>query len=401
MSSSCTPPRSIDFDRVVERRGGDSRKWGDVAARWGHPDVLPMPMADMDFPVAPAIQQALEARVAHGLFGYTRVGEGFTEALRGWLERRHGWAVDPAWVVPAAGVVPAVYAAVRARCAAGEGVVVQPPVYARFLRLEALGVRQIEAPLTLVGETYRMDLEALDVLLRRVPARVLLLCNPHNPVGRVWSPGELEALAAFCVARDLTVVADEVFADLCLPGQRVTPFASLGADIAARTVTCTSASKAFNLAGLGCAAALVPDPALRKAVGAALAATGFTTPGPFGLAASCAAWEQGEPWLEALLPYLAGNMAELGGWLARALPRARLIPAQAGYLAWIDLRAYGRDSDALYQLALDGARVALVAGTHFGAGGQGFLRMNLGCPRATLREALERLERGLVPALEG
>jgi cystathionine beta-lyase len=390
----------FDFDLPVDRRGTDARKWGDVQARWGHPDVLPMPLADMDFRVAPVIQQALATRLEHGVFGYTRVSGAWLEALCAWMSRRHGWRVTPDQVVPAPGVVPAAYAAVRALCPDGGGVVVQPPLYPRLLGLEPLGVEPRLEPLAEVDGHYRMDLDALEARLAGEPARVLVLCNPHNPVGRAWSREELEALGSLCLRHELWVVADEVFGDLCQPGQRFTPFASLSPELAARTVTCTSASKAFNLAGLSTAAAIVPDPAMRQRVRATLAATGFTTPGPFGLAATVAAYEGGEPWLEALLPYLATNASALEAWLSRALPRARLLPMEAGYLAWIDLRAYGSDADTLYRLALDRSRVALVRGTHFGAVGEGFLRMNLGCPRATLREALDRLERGLVPALE-
>ncbi len=393
-------PIDFDFDRIVDRRGGDSRKWGDVQARWGHADVLPMPMADMDFPVAPAVQRALQRRLDHGLFGYTRVDQAFGAAACDWLERRHRWAVDPAWLVPAPGVVPAVYAAARALCSDGGAVVVQPPLYARFLKLGALGVRQLDSPLVLEGERYRMDLEALEVLMDRQPVRALLLCNPHNPVGRAWSRSELRALGELCSRRDLTIIADEVFGDLCLPGQRFTPFASIDPELAARTITCTSASKAFNLAGLSTAVAIVRDPLLRESLEGELAATGFTTPGPFGLAASCAAWEHGGPWLDALLPYLAANFSELEAWLGRVLPSARLVPAQAGYLAWVDLRALGRCTDELHRIAVDHARVAPVRGTHFGAVGEGFLRFNIGCPRATLHQAMAQLERGFVPALE-
>jgi cystathionine beta-lyase len=389
------PP--FDFDTPRERRGTDSRKWGDPEGSWGHPDVLPMPMADMDFPVAPAIQEALEDRVGHGIFGYTRVGEAYRQALCGWMGRRHGWQVHPDWVLPAPGVVPAAYAAARALCAPGGSIAVLSPIYPRFLRFAALGLDQRVIPLRLEGGRYVMDPETLEARLE--DARVLLLCNPHNPVGRVWSRRELEALGELCLRRQLWVIADEVFADLTAHGHRFTPFASLSPQLADRTVTCTSASKSFNLAGLQCASALVSEPRVRQRVAEALAATGFTTPGPFGLAATRAAYERGEPWLEALLPYLAGNAELLRGWLERVLPQARAIPMEAGYLAWIDLRAYGRDADALFQLALDRARVALVSGARFGPGGEGFVRMNLGCPRATLREALSRLEQHLVPAL--
>ncbi len=395
------PQPSFDFDQVVDRRGSDSRKWGDVRARWGHADVLPMPMADMDFPVAPTIQHCLQGRLDHGVFGYTRVDRAFREAACAWWSQRHGWEVDADWIVPAPGVVPAVLAAVRARCRAGGAVVVQPPLYPRFLHFDALELRQLEQPLVLQGARHHMDLVALEALLERQPARVLLLCNPHNPVGRAWSRGELEALGELSLRHDLLVVADEVFGDLCLPGHRFTPFASIDPALEARTVTCTSASKAFNLAGLHTAVAVAPDPSVRASIQAALASTGFTTPGPFGLAASRAAWERGAPWLDALLPYLASNIAALEAWLTRSLPRARLIAPEAGYLAWIDLRAYERDTDELYRLALERSRVALVSGSHFGQGGDGFLRMNLGCPRATLLEALGRLERSFVPALEG
>ncbi len=390
--------QAFDFDTPVERRGTDSRKWGDPEASWGHADVLPMPMADMDFPVAPPIQRAIEARASHGVFGYTRVDHRYRQALCAWMSRRHTWEPEPSWVLPAPGVVPAVYAAARALCAPGSAVAVLSPIYPRFLHFDALGLGQRSIPLRLEGERYSLDIEALEAQLG--DARVLLLCNPHNPVGRVWRRAELEALGALCLRRELWVITDEVFADLCAPGQRFTPFASLSPELAARTVTCTSASKSFNLAGLQCASALVSDPALRQRVAAALAATGFTTPGPFGLAATVAAYEQGEPWLQALLPYLAANLRALRGWLARALPEARLIPAEAGYLAWIDLRAYGRDADELCRLALVLSRVALVSGLRFGPGGDGFLRLNLGCPRSTLDQALERLERHLVPAIE-
>lgn len=398
-----------DFDTPVDRRGTSSLKWDYGRQHTGlEGPLLPLWLADMDFPAPVEVVEALRRRTEHGIYGYTLEPESYFQAAMAWLSRRHDWPVDRAWLVSCPGVVPAIRLALLAWTQPGEAVVIQPPVYYPFREsILRNGRRVVENPLRLddarldgAGETsarqlgYRMDLEALE---RQIDAgtRLLLLCSPHNPVARVWSRQELEDLAALCRRRGLILVSDEIHHDLIMPGHRHVPTAALSAETAAMTVTLTSATKTFNLAGLGGSLAIIPDPTLRQRFCAVREGLWTEVANAFAVTAVEAAWRHGEAWLEQVLSYVQANYEHLAAFFARRLPAARLLPLEGTYLAWVDLRALGHGDAELKERILRRAGVWLDDGPMFGTGGEGFQRINLACPRVTLQQALERMAAAL------
>ena len=393
-------PALSPFDLVHDRTGTGSLKW-DFAAERGRPTTaLPLWVADMDHATAPSVTSALLWRVRHGIFGYSEPDADYNTALAGWFFRRYDWRIDPAWNVITPGVVPALALAVRALTAPGDVVVIEEPVYYPFREVvEANGRTVVSVPLIRDADgAYRRDAEALEATLARTGARLLLLCNPHNPVGRVWSRDELAQLAEVTARHGVVVVADEIHADLALPGHRTTPFASLSAEVAARTVTCTSPSKAFNLAGLQAANILIPDPALRARFRTELDAGGYSQPNTLGLVACRAAYENGDAWLDELREHIAAAREHVVERL-KAVPGITAAPCEGTYLLWLDctglLATTGLGADELDDFILGEAGLWLDDGAIFGAGGRGFTRMNVACPRAILDEALNRLEAGV------
>lgn len=382
-----------DFDSIIDRSATNSVKWGYRQRLCGREDVLPLWVADMDFAAAPEIQAAVLERAAHPVYGYPLRQDGFFEALMGWSRRRYGWELKRDWLCYAPGVVPAVNAAVLAYTKPGDKVVIQGPVYHPF-RAAALnnGRRLVDNSLALGPEGYRMDLAALE---RAIDPRtkLLILCNPHNPVGRVWTREELSALAELCARRGLIVLSDEIHADIVMPGRRHVPFASVSADAAARSITCLAVSKTFNLAGLCAANVVIPDRRLREDYEAMSESLALNVTNVFGVAAQEAAYTHGEAWLEELLSYVAGNYARLAKALAGG--PVRVMPLEGSYLAWLDCRALGFDDEALKAFFLDRAKLWLDEGLKFGPQGSGFMRLNLACPRATLDEAIARLAAAL------
>ena len=385
------------FDVVPDRRGTASLKW-DFAAERGRPEnVLPLWVADMDHATAPAVTSALLWRTRHGIFGYSEPDEAYRTALTGWFSRRYGWQVEAEWNTVTPGVVPALALAVRALTAPGEAVLIEEPVYYPFRDVVEVNERTVAAvPLVRDADgVYRRDLAALEETIEATGARLLLLCNPHNPVGRVWSRDELAALDEVAARHGVVVVADEIHADLALPGFATTPFASLGRATAVRTITCTSPSKSFNLAGLQVANILIADAHLREAFRRELATTGYSQPNTLGLTACRAAYEGGEAWLDALREHIAAARAHVEARLER-IEGIEAAPCEGTYLLWLDcsgfLEATGLEPDALDDVMLHEAGIWLDDGRIFGAGGEGFTRINVACPRATLDAALDRLE---------
>jgi len=362
---------------VIDRRNTGSEKWERLAGR----DILPMWVADMDVAAPPCVLDALRARLDHGVLGYTRAMPSFTAALAGWLERRHGWRIDPAWVVPTPGMVVAMDQAARVLGEPGSDGLVLTPIYPPFLRAPGHAGRRC-VRVALAGD--RIDWAALERAATPA-ARVLWLCSPHNPTGRVWSREELERLASFALARGLHVVSDEAWMDLVLePGCRHIPFASLSPEIAARTITVLAPSKTFNVPGLSCAAAIIPDPGLRAAY--AKADLGLVPwPNCMGLIAAEAAWTHGDGWLDALLPRLRANRDAVHT-AVNALPGLSSRLPQATYLTWIDCTARGWSDPAA---VFEQGGLGLSDGRPFD--GAGFVRLNYGCPEETLAEGLRRL----------
>lgn len=366
---------------VGARHGTWSEKWD----RWQGRDILPLWVADMDVAAPPAVLAALRARLDHGVLGYTRTPGDFAGSLAAWLARRHRWEIDPAWVLPAPGMVVAMGVAARV-LPPGGGSLVTTPIYPPFLRVAAEAGRQrIDVPLVRTGASWELDWAALE---RAAPqARVLWLCSPHNPTGRTWRHDELARLGDLALRHGLHVVSDEAWMDLVLePGCTHRMFASLSPEIAARTITIVSPSKTFNLPGLSCAAAIVPDAGLRRAWHAAESGL-VPWPNAMGLAAAVAAWSHGEAWLDALLPELRLRRDLVHEAISRLPGLASALP-EATYLAWIDARARGWDDPAA---TCERAGLGLSDGRAFA--GPGFVRLNFACDRPTLDEALRRLGR--------
>lgn len=395
--STATPS---PFDLVPDRTGTASLKWDFAASRQRPANALPLWVADMDHPTSPAITSALLWRVRHGIFGYTDPDDTYNTTLTDWFAHRYHWHIDPTWNTITPGVVPALALAVRALTAPGDAIIIEAPVYYPFREvIEDNGRRAVPVPLRRNADgLYRRDLDALAATLLRTGARTLLLCNPHNPVGRVWTRDELTDLAALTSRYGVRVISDEIHADLTLPGHHTTSFASLGPEVAARTVACTSPSKSFNLAGLQVANILIPSDADRAAFRRELAACGYSQPNTLGLTACQAAYSKAEGWLDELREHIAQARAHVQEVLAE-VPGISVVPAEGTYLLWLDCRELlattGLPASELDQFLLEEAGLWLDDGTLFGASGAGYTRLNVACPRATLDEALARLAQGV------
>jgi cystathionine beta-lyase len=381
----------FDFDTPIDRRGTASLKWDFCERVHGVSGVIPMWVADMDLAAPPVVVKALRARAAHPVYGYPMVPASFWQAAAGWFKRRQGWDVNPSWMTLAPGVVPALNLCVEAFTRPGDKIVIQTPVYHPFYSaIELNGRRIVRNPLRWDGRRFVMDLEGGEAW-RDPRTRMLILCSPHNPVGRVWTREELIALEAACAARDLVVIADEIHGDLILPGHAFTPYATISPAAAARTVTLAAPSKTFNVAGLGTALAIASEARLKDLFDARIQSAGLNVNSVFGLAACEAAYAGGDAWLDALLSYLDGNAAFAERFAADRLPRLGFIRPEGTYLGLLDCRALGLSQMELNDLFLKTARVYFDPGTKFGEELRGFQRINIGCPRAQLREALERV----------
>lgn len=375
-----------DFDKTIDRRATNSYKWDSAPE-----GVLPMWVADMDFRTAPAIIDALQKRVAHGIFGYTRVPDAYYDAVTSWFSRRHGWDIDREWIIYTSGVVPAVSAVIKALTVPGDKVIVQTPVYNCFFSsIRNNGCEIVSNPLRRTADTYEMDFDALERYAADPRAKVMLLCNPHNPAGRVWTPDELTRLGNICLRNGVTVVSDEIHCELVYQGFKYTPFASLSDAFLHRSVTCVSPSKAFNIAGLQIANIVAFDNDLRSRIDKAININEVCDVNPFGVAATIAAYNEGEEWLNQLVDYLHGNYEAMAEFCRRELPEFPITRLEGTYLVWMDCSSLGMPSDALEHALLDDARLWLNAGTMYGAEGEGYMRWNIACPRSVMLDGLNR-----------
>lgn len=375
-----------DFDKTIDRRATNSYKWDSAPE-----GVLPMWVADMDFRTAPAIIDALQKRVAHGIFGYTRVPDAYYDAVTSWFSRRHGWDIDREWIIYTSGVVPAVSAVIKALTVPGDKVIVQTPVYNCFFSsIRNNGCEIVSNPLRRTADTYEMDFDALERCAADPRAKVMLLCNPHNPAGRVWTPDELTRLGNICLRNGVTVVSDEIHCELVYQGFKYTPFASLSDAFLHRSVTCVSPSKAFNIAGLQIANIVTFDADLRRRIDKAININEVCDVNPFGVAATIAAYNEGEEWLNQLVDYLHGNYEAMAEFCRRELPEFPITRLEGTYLVWMDCSSLGMSSDALEHALLDDARLWLNAGTMYGAEGEGYMRWNIACPRSVMLDGLNR-----------
>jgi cystathionine beta-lyase len=391
---------AFDFGTPIDRRRTASLKWDFCERVHGVSGVIPMWVADMDFAAPPAVIEALRTRAGHGIYGYPMVPPSFWDAAVGWLKRRQGWDVRPGQMSLIPGVVPGLNLCVNAFTRPGDTIIIQTPVYHPFYSsIETNGRRVVRNPLKFEGGRFVMDLGSGDPW-SAPRTRMLILCSPHNPVGRVWTREELLRLAEACAARDLVVIADEIHGDLVLPGHRFIPFATLSPDAANRTVTLTAPSKTFNLAGLGTALAIASNPKLKSLFDAQVQSAGLTMGNVFGLAACEAAYAGGDAWLDELLAYLDGNAGFAQEFIATEIPGLKFVRPEGTYLGLLDCRELGMGQKELDDFLLREAKVFFDPGPRFGEELRGYQRINLGCPRALLQEALERIARA-VQALPG
>ena len=376
-----------DFDRQIQRRGTDSYKW-DSASR---EDVLPMWVADMDFQTAPAIIEALQRRVSHGIFGYTRVPESYYKSVTDWFARRHGWTVERRWIIYTSGVVPAVSAIIKALTVPGDKVLVQTPVYNCFFSsIRNNGCETVSSPLIHTGNTFVIDYDDLERKAADPKVKAMLLCNPHNPAGRVWKREELVRIGEICLRHGVTVVSDEIHCELVFPGHTYTPFASISEEFLQHSVTCVSPSKAFNIAGLQIANIVCADASLREKIDRAINDNEVCDVNPFGVIATQAAYNEGEEWLTQLIKYLHTNYLYMQEFCRELLPEFPITTLEGTYLVWMDCRTLGIPSEVLEQRLIEEAGLWINAGTMYGAEGEGFMRWNIACPRAKLAKGLKR-----------
>jgi len=393
----------MDFNEVIERRGTDSLKWDYphiVQKSQEEKDAtrcaLPMWVADMDFRSPEPVTKALLECAKEGLYGYTAKGTGFYGSLKSWLERRHGFQTDTSWFEYTPGVLPGIAAAIQSFTQPGDGVLVQVPVYYPFYRLIRNWDRKIvENPLLFGDEGWKMDFEDLERKAQDPNTKMMILCSPHNPVGRVWTREELTRLGEICIRNGVLVFSDEIHSDLIYEGHRHTPFASISEEFAQHSISAFSPSKTFNLAGFHTSMAVIPDSRMHMLFQMPLQRNRISAISTFGSVAFAAAYNEGEPYLAELMTHLTGNLDFLMDYLKREMPRVRMVRPQGTYLAWMDFRDCGIPPEQVDKFILTQAKVFLDYGSWFGKGGVGFGRMNFACPRPLLEQGLTQIKQAL------
>lgn len=384
---------TYDFDNVPSRRGTNSVKWDINKAD----DFLPLWVADMDFPVAPAIHEALKRRIEHGVFGYTLVPDSFYDAIISWQQRRHDFHVEREWILYIPGVVPATSCAIKSLTTPGEKVLVQTPVYNCFFSsIRNQGCQVAENRLVRRGDTYEIDFDDFERQCADEKTTVFLLCNPHNPAGRAWTREELLRMNDICLRHGVTVISDEIHSDLTMPGHRFTPFASISDECRDNSITLNSPTKSFNFAGLQIAYIICPDKERRRKIDRWVNIFEVCDVNPFGVIALEAAYNDCEEWLNELTHYIYDNYLYLQSFISEHMPQLKVLRLEATYLAWLDISALGISSTEAYRRLLADAHLMLNDGTLYGSAGEGYLRINLACTRDTLEEALKRLQRALI-----
>ena len=379
-----------DFDKVIDRRNTGSVKW-DVGT-----GELPMWVADMDFATAPEILDALHARVDHGVFGYSRIPDAWNQAIVHWWKKRHHLSLQPEWLLFCTGVVPAVTSIIRSRTAPGEKVLLLTPAYHIFFHcIENAQAQAEECPLLYEDGRYAIDFAQLEEQLSDPRTTMMILCNPHNPIGKIWSREKLAQIGELCAKHQVVVLSDEIHCDLTDPGRDYVPFASVSARCCENSVTCIAPTKSFNLAGVQTAAVFASDPDLRSKVQAGLQTDGIAHPNAFAIDAAVAAFTRGEAWLDGLRRYLYENKQEVRNFLETHLPQLHLVPAEATYLLWLDCASLHMEADALVDHIRKTTGLFLSSGSQFKGNGHAFLRMNIACPRSVLQDGLRRLQKAV------
>lgn len=380
-----------NFDTCIDRRNTNSLKW-EVAA-----DELPMWVADMDFETAPEIKAAIEERAKHGVYGYTIVPDEWYAAYIDWWRNRHGFVMQRDWLIFSTGVVPTISSVVRKLTTPAENVLILTPVYNIFFNsILNNGRRVLESPLKYDGDSYQIDFNDLEEKLSDPQTTLMILCNPHNPVGKIWDRDILERIGELCYRYNVLVLSDEIHCDLTDPGCEYVPFASLTEQCRENSITCIAPTKAFNLAGLQTAAVVVPNNRLRHKVWRGLNTDEVAEPNAFAIDAAVAAFTRGEPWLDELREYIFRNKQIAADFIDREILQIRIVPSQATYLLWLDCSPLSASADETARYIRESTGLYLSEGTQFGGNGKNFLRMNMACPEEVLRDGLKRLKQGVM-----
>ncbi len=381
------------LDAPVERRGTHCEKWDGLERHFGRPDLLAMWVADMDFRTVPQVRDALVRRAEHAIYGYTDNGEEDRRAEAGWLLRRHGMKVDTDWILYSPGVVDSIFYCVSALTEPGDAILVQPPVYGPFYEaVKKLDRRLVASPLSRIGQSWRMDFEDLEAKFAD-GVRMMILCSPHNPVGRIWTRQELQRLVDLANRYGALIVSDEIHADFDLDGRGQTRILSL--EGAGKCVMLTSATKSFNLAGLRQSSVIVPDDGIRETLKAAIQRSHADTPNLFGAIAQTAAYTYGDEWMDAVVEYVRENRDNVVSFMSERLPEIGCAPQEGTYLIWLDFRGTGLTHQAAKDMLVSRARVALNDGLFFGPEGRGWFRMNLATPRRNVEMTLENIYKAI------
>jgi len=390
---------TFDFDQQIDRTNTGSVKFDARGKVFGTEDVLPMWVADTDFAAPDEVVQALIARAGHPVYGYSLFPDTLYEAMIDWYAQRHDWHIERDWIMLAPGVVPSLHAVALAFAAEGEGIIIQPPVYPPFFSAASKTARRLVInPLVRVDGEYRMDLDHLEECASQ--ARILALCSPHNPVGRVWREDELRALLEIARRHDLLILSDDIHCDLTFAGHPHRMLATLAGE-ADRIITAVAPSKSFNIAGMGLSALVVPDPEHRQMLQRVFERMHMEPANPFSIVAFEAAYRHGGPWLDALLDYLQGNVDLACAFLADQVPELRVDRPEGTYLLWLDCRALGLGDAQLKEFFIREGRVGMNPGSSFGDAGSGYMRLNIGTRRAVVEQALERIARAVRTRLRG
>lgn len=380
-----------DFDTPINRRNTNSLKW-DISE-----NELPMWVADMDFQTAPEIREAIAKRADHGVFGYTNVPDAWYEAYIAWWKNRHGFQMKKEWLMFCTGVVPAISSIVRKMTTVGENVLIQTPVYNIFFNsIVNNGRNVLQSPLKYDGTGYHIDFVDLEEKLSNPQTTMMILCNPHNPVGKIWNRETLEKIGELCWKHHVLVLSDEIHCDLTAPGSAYIPFASVSEICRKNSITCVAPTKAFNIAGLQTAAVVVPDETLRHKVNRGLNTDEVAEPNVFAVEAAVAAFTKGESWLEQLRAYIYENRQCVQAFLEKELPQIKLVSENATYLLWLDCSevSEGKDTSEFADFLREKTGLYVSAGEQYGRGGEMFLRMNIACPRENVKDGLQRLKEG-------
>lgn len=384
------------FDEVIDRSNNFAAKWSEMDKKYGTNDLLPMWVADMDFKTAPCIINALRNRLEQGIYGYTTRPNSYNESIVNWASRRYGWEIKSDWLVFSPGVIPTISVIIQEMTDKNDKIMIQEPVYSPFNSVVKDNKRELViSPLVKLEDgNYVMDYEDIEAKIKDV--KMFILCNPHNPVGRVWTKEELQKLGDICLKHNVKVISDEIHSDIIFKGYKHTPFASISEEFAQNSITCMAPTKTFNIAGLQMSQVILPNEEDYKVLDSAFARLDIRRNNAFSLVATEAAYNQGEDWLNEFLEYIEGNMDFAVNYIKENMPSLKVIKPEGTYLLWVDFSETGLSDEEVAKALVEKCKVALNNGTSFGMGGNGHQRINLACPRSMVEEGLNRIKKAII-----